>query len=44
MFPNQAQETIAKILFLVFATLMLCFGKARASEVPCETRVVVKSL
>ena len=44
MLPNEAQETIAKILFLVFATLMLCFGKVQASDATKVSAVVVKSL
>ena len=28
--PHEAQATLAKILFFIFATFVLCLGKARA--------------
>ena len=30
MLPEEAQAIMAKILLIIFATLILCFGKARA--------------
>lgn len=33
MFPHEAQELMAKILFFVFATCVLCLSKVRAEEV-----------
>lgn len=44
MFPNEAQETMAKILFFVFATLMLCFGNVRASEHSIEPTSITHTL
>ena len=44
MFPNEAQEAMAKVLFFIFATLILCFGKVRASELNTQSIVIVKSL
>ncbi len=32
MFPHEAQEMMAKILFLVFATVILCFSRVNAAE------------
>ena len=32
MFPHEAQEMMAKILFLVFAALILCFSRIHATE------------
>jgi len=34
MFPHEAQEMMAKILFLVFAALILCFTRINAAELP----------
>ena len=33
MLPEEAQAIMAKILLVVFGTIMLCFSKVRASEV-----------
>jgi hypothetical protein len=33
MMPHEAQATMAKILFFIFATFVLCLGKARAHSV-----------
>ena len=32
MLPHEVQATMAKVLFLVFATFVLCFGRARAEQ------------
>ena len=32
MMPHEAQATMAKILFFVFATFVLCLGKTRAAS------------
>ena len=32
MFPHEAQEMMAKILFLVFAALILCFTRINAAD------------
>jgi len=32
MMPNEAQETAAKVLFIVFATILLCLSKAHAAS------------
>jgi len=32
MFPHEAQEVMAKILFLVFAAIILCFSRVNAAE------------
>jgi len=32
MFPEEVQATMAKVLFFVFATCLLCFSRARAGE------------
>tara|TARA_B100000927_G_C16153975_1_gene344494 strand:- start:274 stop:414 length:141 start_codon:yes stop_codon:yes gene_type:complete len=32
MLPEEAQATMAKVLLLIFATLMFCFSKARADS------------
>lgn len=32
MLPHEVQATMAKILFLIFATFILCFGRARAFD------------
>ena len=32
MLPEEAQALMAKVLLIVFGTLMLCFSKVRASE------------
>ena len=34
MFPHEAQEMMAKILFLVFAALILCFTRINAADLP----------
>jgi hypothetical protein len=33
MMPHEAQATMAKILFFIFATFVLCLGKARAESI-----------
>lgn len=33
MFPHEAQEMMAKILFLVFAAVILCFSRVNAAEI-----------
>jgi hypothetical protein len=33
MMPHEAQATMAKILFFVFATFVLCLGKTRAASI-----------
>ncbi len=32
MFPHEAQEMMAKILFLIFAAVILCFSRVNAAE------------
>jgi hypothetical protein len=34
MFPHEMQAVMAKVLFFVFATLILCLSKVRAVEMP----------
>jgi len=34
MYPHEVQATMAKIIFFIFATLMVCFSRANAFEVP----------
>lgn len=34
MFPEEIQDAMAKILLFVFATVMLCFARARADVLP----------
>ena len=41
MFPHEAQEMMAKILFVVFAMLILSFSKVNASQVPYPSQNVV---
>ena len=43
MLPEEAQATMAKVLLLIFATLMFCFSKARADSLKPSV-VVVKKL
>jgi hypothetical protein len=33
MFPHEMQAVMAKIIFFIFAILVLCFSKVRASQV-----------
>jgi len=32
MLPEEVQATMAKVLFIVFATIMLCLGRVKASS------------
>jgi hypothetical protein len=32
MLPEEAQATMAKVLLMIFATLIFCFSKARAQD------------
>lgn len=32
MLPEEAQATMAKVLLMIFATLIFCFSKARAFD------------
>ena len=44
MLPEEAQAIMAKILLIIFATLILCFGKARAGvQIPQKTCLKVLS-
>ncbi len=33
MLPGDVQELMAKVIFMLFATLVLCFSKLKAQEV-----------
>ncbi len=48
MMPNEAQEAAAKVLFIVFATLMICLTKVNAqalapSEANLSHQIITKS-
>lgn len=32
MFPHEAQELMAKVMFIIFATIMLCMIKLNAAD------------
>lgn len=34
MFPHEAQALMAKMMFIIFATIMFCMMKVRAHETP----------
>jgi hypothetical protein len=42
MFPEEIQDAMAKILLFVFATVMICFSRARADEIQLTPSPSVK--
>jgi len=49
MLPEEAQALMAKVLLVVFGTLMLCLSKVRASELASQplnnsTKVIISSI
>tara|TARA_B100000925_G_C22009752_1_gene475659 strand:- start:5304 stop:5447 length:144 start_codon:yes stop_codon:yes gene_type:complete len=39
MLPEEAQATMAKVLLMIFATLIFCFSKARAFNGPNQLEI-----